>query len=133
MNFDDYELDTASDKKPNKRGFDDISKDLNQNARELEHQKKKLKEKGLDDDKKEEQKKTTIILNKPDKKEDLIPSSTKLKEIPILSCDKVLPANRPILWINRLRYYPTEELLPNMLSFREILFEDLLKSSFIIK
>lgn len=37
--------------------------------------------------------------------------------------------NRPILWINKLRYYPEDDLLPNMVSFREMLFEDLLKDS----
>jgi len=38
----------------------------------------------------------------------------------------------PILWINKLRYYPLNDLLPNMVSFREILFPDLLKNSLYI-
>ncbi len=41
-------------------------------------------------------------------------------------------SSQPILWINKLRYYPLNDTLPNMVSFREILFPDLLKNSLYI-
>lgn len=35
----------------------------------------------------------------------------------------------PVLWINKLRCYPSDFLLENMITFRQILYEDLLKNS----
>ena len=35
---------------------------------------------------------------------------------------------RPYIWLNKLKYYPIDSYLENMVSFRELLFEDLLKT-----
>jgi hypothetical protein len=36
---------------------------------------------------------------------------------------------RPTLWLNKLRYYPNDYLQDNMVSFREMMYEDLLKGT----
>lgn len=35
--------------------------------------------------------------------------------------------NDPILWINKLRHYPSDFLLSNMITFKQLMYEDLLK------
>jgi len=36
---------------------------------------------------------------------------------------------KPRLWLNKLRYYPPDFLKENMVSFREMMYEDLLRDS----
>ena len=37
------------------------------------------------------------------------------------------PLNKPTLFLNKLRYYPKDFLLDNMVSFKEMMYPDLLK------
>lgn len=41
----------------------------------------------------------------------------------------VVTQKNPVLWINKLRYYPGDFLLENMITFKQLMYEDLLKNS----
>ena len=62
---------------------------------------------------------------------DLDEPENKKEQITIIEEQKVDPNppkdERPILWLNKLRYYPNDFLQDNMVSFREMMYEDLLK------
>ena len=48
---------------------------------------------------------------------------------PVKSTTEKPTSDSPILWINKLRYYPADCLLENMITFKQLMYEDLLKSS----
>ncbi len=57
----------------------------------------------------------------------------KKTQTPIVEEKKIeAPKNqpeKPTLWLNKLRYYPNDFLQNNMVSFREMMYEDLLKGN----
>ena len=119
---------TPDEKKQNKkRKANDESLDptgeIKAQLEELSYQKKKPKEFDLGDYNQDQESNPLIHVKLGNNK----PQASNIQE----ETKSLVPKEkeRPILWINKLRYYPLNDFLPNMIAFREILFEDLLKNS----
>ena len=122
-----------------KRKSENISKNpyetINNELKDLYVQRKKLRENesaiNLEDE--EKTKEDLILVENLKKKETIGKTSRKKEDSPnaLVDMEKDIHPddNRPVLWINKLKHYPRNETLPNMIAFREILFEDLLKNS----
>lgn len=111
-----------------KRGAEQISKDSAQKdliislADEF-YEKKKFKD--LKEEQQIPQEKILINLKAPIQEE----TKESKTEEPDFTCSQEALANlKPNVWYNKLKYYPNDKESENMLSFRELLSENLLKS-----
>jgi len=124
---DDIVFYSPPEKQQNKRKANDESLDpageIRAQLEELSYQKKKPRQHNLEDYNKDQESSSqvTVKLGSNKSKSSNIQEETKS----LVPTEK----DKPILWINKLRYYPLNDFLPNMVAFREILFEDLLKNN----
>lgn len=107
-----------------KRPADEISKDIKKSPSPQPEESQQLKK--VKETKKEEniivEDKVPVILKKP-----MItiekPTQNEKEEA------KSSQLEKPIMWINKLRCYPVDSYKEHMISFRELLFENLLRNS----
>ncbi len=124
------DFDEEDNKESHKRKAKEISGSYQEDSYQYNHEFQNHRKKQRENNIKFKQEDEEDILIFLDHKPEPEPNKNQLKHKPTESkTEALVPTNnRPILFINRLRYYPPDDLLPNMISFRDILFEDLLKN-----
>jgi len=116
----------------NKRGADQISKDSAQKDLIIQLAEEYYEKKRLKETKEEEpipQEKILINLKPPSQEEN---KDSKLEEGNISNSQDIPMNLPPNIWYNKLKYYPNDQNSENMVSFRELLYENLLKNGIFI-